>query len=317
MIIKDFNSLIELFDTFPNERKCIEHLEWLRWNGNVVSPFDATSKVYKCKGYRYRCKNTRKYFNVKTKTMFDNTKVSLRKWFAAIWLVTSHKKGISSAQLGRDIDVTQKTAWFMLHRIRKCFWLCNDIGNDTRNDNGNKLNGTVEIDETFVGGKNKNRHKEKKVRGCQGRSFKDKTPVFGLLQRGGCVIARVVSDTKSRTLFPLILKYVKVGSNVYTDEWDYSGALDMLYEHKNVNHGIGFYGSGELTTNRIESFWALVKRSIAGVYYHWSRKHAQRYVDECVYRFNMRSVPDGERFRSCLRNIEHKLTYKKLVYGTY
>lgn len=117
----DYNSLAELFETFQDEQECIEHLEWLRWNGNVVSPFDAGSKVYKCKGNKYRCRNTGKYFNVKTRTLFDNTKISLRKWFAAIWLVTSHKKGISSVQLGRDIGVTQKTAWFMLHRIRKCF----------------------------------------------------------------------------------------------------------------------------------------------------------------------------------------------------
>lgn len=126
MIVKDFNSLLELFEAFPDEQSCIDHLERLRWDGCVVSPFDPTSKVYKCKDNKYRCKNTGKYFNVKTNTLFDNTKVSLRKWFAAIWLVTSHKKGISSLQLSRDIDVTQKTACFLLQRIRNCF---ND-GND-------------------------------------------------------------------------------------------------------------------------------------------------------------------------------------------
>lgn len=137
MIDKDFNSLIELFDAFPNEQSCIDHLEYLRWHGNVVSPFDPTSKVYKCKDNKYRCKNTGKYFNVKTNTLFDSSKVELRKWFAAIWLATSHKKGISSAQLARDIDVTQKTAWFMLRRIRNCF----DV------ENNHDLNNTVEIDE--------------------------------------------------------------------------------------------------------------------------------------------------------------------------
>lgn len=126
MLIQDFNSILDLLNAFPTELSCNEHLEKLRWNGHVVSPFDPTSRVYKCKDNRYRCKNTGKYFNVKTNTLFDNTKIKLRKWFVAIWLVTSHKKGISSLQLSRDIDVTQKTAQFMLKRIRNCFGIKNN-----------------------------------------------------------------------------------------------------------------------------------------------------------------------------------------------
>lgn len=151
--MQDFNSLIDLFTAFPDEQSCINHLEDLRWNGVVVSPFDPTSKVYKCKDNKYRCKNTGKYFNVKTNTLFDSSKIELRKWFAAIWLVTSHRKGISSLQLSRDIDVTQKTAWFILQRIRNCFGIKN-------NDN---LNNTLEINETYVGGKNKDCHNSKRV----------------------------------------------------------------------------------------------------------------------------------------------------------
>ena len=153
MITREFKSVLELFEVFTTEQACIDHLEQLRWNGNVVSPFDSTSKVYKCKDNKYRCKNTGKYFNVKTNTLFDNSNVPLRKWFAAIWLVTCHKKGISSLQLSRDIDVTQKTAWFMLQRIRNCFGI----------ENNNDLTNTVELNETYVGGKNKNRHADKKV----------------------------------------------------------------------------------------------------------------------------------------------------------
>ncbi len=117
MINKDFNSIIDLLKSFPDEQTCIDHLEKIRWNSNPVSPFDISSKVYDCKGNKYKCKNTGKYFNVRTSTLFDNTKVPLQKWFLAVWLVTSHKKGISSTQLHRDIDVTQKTAWFMLRRF--------------------------------------------------------------------------------------------------------------------------------------------------------------------------------------------------------
>lgn len=174
MINKDFNSIIELLQAFPDEQCCINHLEQLRWNGNVVSPFDSTSKVYACKGNKYRCKETGKYFNVRTGTLFDNTKVKLQKWFLAIWLVTSHKKYISSVQLAKDIDVTQKTAWFMLKRIRNCFG----------SDNDGELDNQIEVDETYVGGKNKNRHENKKVEFSQGHSHKEKSPVGGMIECG-------------------------------------------------------------------------------------------------------------------------------------
>ena len=235
----------------------------------------------------------------------------------AIWLVLSHKKGISSIQLSKDIGVTQKTAWFMLHRIRKALGIENDKSNedDNNDSDGGKLSGTIEVDETFIGGKNKNRHADKKVKACQGRSLKYKIPVFGMIQHNGRVIAKVVSDTKSNTLFSVIHNYVKEGSNLYTDEWNYSDGANIYYNHRNVNHGAGFYGSGDLTTNHIEGFWALVKRSIMGIYYHWSKQQMQRYIDECVYRFNTRSLSDKERFDLFLQNIECRLTYKELVYG--
>lgn len=138
MINTGFNSILDLLNAFPDNQSCIDHLEELRWDGQVISPFDADSKVYKCANNRYRCKETGKYFNVKTATLFDNTKIKLPKWFLAIWLVTSHKKGISSIQLSKDIDVTQKTAWFMLLRIRNCFGFDND------SDSSN------EVDETHM-----------------------------------------------------------------------------------------------------------------------------------------------------------------------
>lgn len=304
MINKDFNSIIELLQVFHNEQTCIDHLEQLRWNGNVVSPFDVSSKLYKCKGNKYRCNNTGRYFNVKTYTLFDNTKMSLQKWFVAIWFVTSHKKGISSIQLAKDIRVTQKTAWFMLQRIRNCFGY----------DNKSKLNNNVDIDETFVGGKNKNRHKYKKVKNSQGPSFKDKTPVFGMLERNSKVVAKVVLDTKSTTLLPIIHKYINYTAKVYTDDWFY-GDIDKYYSREQVNHSIHYYGNGDTHTNTIEGFWSIMKRGIIGIYHFTSRKHLQLYVDEFIFRYNNRNHSENVKFNTLLCNNECRLTYKELTNG--
>lgn len=304
MITENFNSILDLFKAFPTEQSCIDHLEKLRWNGFVISPFDSTSKVYKCKNNRYRCKNTGKYFNVKTNTLFDNTKIELQKWFAAIWLVTSHKKGISSLQLSRDIDVTQKTAWFMLQRIRNCFGI----------ENNNELTNTVEMDETYVGGKNKNRHQEKKVEHSQGRSVKDKTPVFGMVERGGKLNAKVVKDTACETLTQETVKYVK-DALVYTDEWWGYRSIKQLFQHEIVNHKCKEYVRNNVYTNTIEGFWSLLKRGVIGIYHFTSKQHLQRYVDEFVFRYNTRKQTECARFNLLLRNTEHRLTYKDLIYG--
>ncbi len=304
MIDKDFNSIIELFAAFPDEQSCIEHLEWLRWHGNVISPFDPESKVYRCKDNKYRCKNTGKYFNVKTNTLFDSSKVELRKWFAAIWLVTSHKKGISSAQLARDIDVTQKTAWFMLQRIRNCFGI----------ENNNELNNTVEMDETYIGGKNKNRHTNKKIEHSQGRSVKDKTPVFGMVERGGKLNAKVVPNTNCSTLTKETVRFVK-DALVYTDEWWGYRSIQQLFKHDIVNHKSNEYVRNNVYTNTIEGFWSLLKRGIIGIYHFTSKQHLQRYVDEFVFRYNTRKQTECARFNLLLQNTEHRLTYKELIYG--
>lgn len=306
MINIDFNSIIDLLNAFPNEQVCIDQLEALRWNGNIVSPFDSTSKVYKCKDNKYRCKNTGKYFNVKTNTLFDNTKIELRKWFLAIYIVTSHKKGISSMQLAKDIDVTQKTAWFMLQRIRNCFGI---------DDNDSQLDNEVEIDETFVGGKNKNRHLSKKVENSQGRSFKDKTPVLGLIERGGQLKAKVISNTKCETLTPEIIKIVKYSASVITDEWLGYNSLKHLYNHSYVKHNEGEYVNGRVYTNTIEGFWSLLKRGIIGIYHFTSKKHLQRYIDEFVFRYNTRDNSTRNRFNSFLCNMTNRLTYNELIYG--
>lgn len=305
MINKDFNSIIDLINNFSTEQSCIDHLTELRWNGNVISPFDPTSKVYVCKGNKYRCKNTGKYFNVRTNTLFDNTKIPLQKWFLAIWISTSHKKGISSIQLSKDIDVTQKTAWFMLQRIRNCFGF----------DNEGELGNQVEVDETFVGGKNKNRHSSKKVELSQGRSVKDKTPVVGMVERGGKLIAKQVEDTKLETLTREITKRVNRSASVFTDEWLGYNAISRIYDHKVIKHNASEYVNGQIYTNTIEGFWSLLKRGIFGIYHFTSKKHLQKYVDEFVFRYNTRNFAEPQRFNILLANTEFRLTYKELING--
>lgn len=303
MINKDFKSILELIKSFPNEQVCINHLEELRWNGNVISPFDEYSKVYVCKDNKYRCKNTGKYFNVKTATLFDNTKVELQKWFLAIWVVTSHKKGISSIQLSKDIHVTQKTAWFMLQRIRNCFGI----------ENNNELDNEVEADETYVGGKNKNRHADKKVANSQGRSTKDKSPVFGMVERNGKLNAKTVNDVKMETLTVEIMKVVKETATMYTDEFLGYNSLKRIYDHAFVKHNSGEYVNGRIHTNTIEGFWSLLKRGIFGIYHFTSKKHLQFYVDEFVFRYNTREETETGRFNFLLSNNQKRLTYKQLI----
>jgi transposase-like protein len=301
MINQDFNSIIELIKAFPDEQTCIDHLTELRWGGTVVSPFDSESKVYVCKGNKYKCKNTGKYFNVKTATLYDNTKIELQKWFLAIWLITSHKKEISSVQLSKDIDITQKSSWFMLQRIRNCFGIAND--------------NEVEIDETFVGGKNKNRHNDKKVKNSQGRSAKDKQPVIGMVERNGNLVARTIDNVKAATLTAEVIRQVKNTADVYTDEWMGYKTVIRIYSRSFVKHSSGQYVNGRVHTNTIEGFWSLLKRGIIGIYHFTSKKHLQMYVDEFVFRYNARDDNEASRFSLMLANTEFRLTYKELIHG--
>lgn len=293
--------ILNFMEAFPDEESCVRYFENLRWGDKVISPFDPASKVYKCANGKYKCRNTGKYFDVKTRTVFESTKLPLRLWVYAIFIFISHKRGISSCQLARDLGVTQKTAWNMLHKIRKFM----------ESQNRQPLSGEVEVDETFVGGKNKNRHKDKKVDKCQGRSFKDKKPVFGMLQRNGNLTAVVVDNTKAETLKPLIARYIQKISVIYTDGWDYGGISETYTQHS-VDHGAKFYGTTlhdadgnavSVNTNSIECTWSHFKRMIFGTYYQVSKQHLQRYVDEFVFRFNTRNIGEYERFELFLRCI--------------
>ncbi len=306
MFNKEVKSIIDLIQAFPTEESCIEHLETLRWNGNVVSPFDAESKVYTCKGNKYKCKNTGKYFNVKTNTIFDNTKIDLLKWFMGIWLVTSHKKGISSIQLGKDLGITQKSAWFMLQRIRNCFGL----------DNDDQLSGEVEIDETYVGGKAKNRRKMiRKDKSFETKDRFRKSTVLGMIERDGELRAMHVGNSTEHSLLPPIVNNIEKGSTLYTDELRAYNKLERVYDHQTVKHNKGEYVRGLVTTNTIESFWAILKRGIYGIYHFTSRKHLHFYVDEFVFRYNTRKITESQRFNLILSNTENRITYTELIYG--
>jgi len=295
-----------LLKIFPTEQACIDYFEEHRWKGNPVSPFDPASPVYKCANNRYRCKNTGKYFSVRTGTVFANSKIPLQKSFLAFYLLSSRKKGISSHQLARDISITQKSAWFLLNRLRKAFEHPNFQ---------TMLKNVVEIDETFIGGKNKNRHKNKKAPRCQGRNWKDKIPMLGLLERGGNLIAQIVPNTQQNNLEPIIISQVKKGSDVYTDEWyRHSRNLPKSFNHQIVNHSAKQYAKGAVSTNSIENRWSHLKRMIYGTYHLVSKKHTQKYLDEFALRNNTRQYNDKERFDLVLlSSVGKSLTYQQLI----
>jgi len=301
--ITEFKSIVDLLKKFPDEQTCIDHIEAIRWGGVIVSPFDTTSKVYKCAGNKYKCKNTGKYFNCRTGTIFEDTKIPLQKWFMAAYLINNHKKGISSHQLARDINITQKSAWFLNHRIRYAFG--HENFQKTYND-------VVQADETFVGGKNKNRHADKKVPKSQGRSFKDKTPVLGVMQAGHVSLS-VIPNTQAQTIKPIIEKLVKEGAILITDDWDAYASLAANYSHVIVDHQHGEYARGGFHTNSIEGFWSLFKRGVYGIYHYVSRKHLHRYCSEFSYRYNSRMMSDPQRFNLCFTSIDKRLTYKDLI----
>lgn len=281
-----FNSLISVINFFSTKENCIAFLKEQRWGSTFVCPYCGSTHCYERKGGRFICKGCNHSFCVTVGTIFHASKIALNKWFVAMYLVSAHKKGISSCQLARDLSVTQKTAWYMLSKIRTLF-----------GQPSTQLEGEVEMDEMYLGGKEKWKHASKHVEGTQGRSTKTKQPIFGMVQRDGAIKAMMVDDTKAATLMPIIKDYVKAHSELFTDELvSYSPLSKMGYEHAIVYHKANQYVDGKASTNCVEGFWSHFRRCIFGIYHHVSVKHLQKYIDEMVFRWNTRKATEGERF---------------------
>lgn len=304
----NFKSLVELEKRFPDEQSCVDYFAFLRWGVTPKSPFDIYSKVYKCKNGRFKCSNTNKYFTVKTGTIFEDSNIKLRIWFKALYMLLNHSKGISSVQLAKDLGVTQKTAWFVLHRLRYAL----------KHGFTAQLEGTLEADETYIGGREGNRHISKrggnKGQGAIGRAaYEDKKPVVGIIQRGGEVRAMYMPRASKEHIEPFIWKHAKEGSKIYTDEYHAYNQLNLRYGHETIKHIDKKYVIGDCHTNSIEGFWGQLKRGIFGIYHQISAKHIQNYLDEFAFRHNNRKNCASERFSLFLKNAEGKLHWQQLI----
>ena len=276
--IAETMSVVQLFRLFPDEDACYAWLERVRWQGSPICPHcGGVDRIVADKRERhYRCKDCRKRFTVTTKTCMHATKRPLQDWIYAIYSVLTARKGVSAMQLSKELGVQYRTAWHMLHRIREA---CAQ--------GEFKLNDTVEVDETYIGGKEGNKHADKKLNA--GRGPVGKEAVVGVRERDGEVRAKPVERTDARTLVGFVGEHVERGSKVYTDEAKAYGPLSRPgspFRHATVRHGIGEYVRGDVHTNGIESVWAVLKRSINGTWHHVSPKHLGRYVDEAAFRLN-------------------------------
>ena len=305
--MKTPQSLLEASRMFSNPDTAHEYFRHMRWPDGVVPCPDCGCKecYYLATQKRWKCKECRRQFSVKVGTIFEKSPLGLDKWLLALWLITNAKNGISSCEVARSLEVTQKTAWFMLHRIRYAM-----------QTGSLELKDHVEVDETYIGGKARNMHvskRKEKIKGTGGAGS-GKAVVVGMLERGGDVRTMHIQKPNKKTLQGIVKGAVVKGSSLYSDAHRAYIGLDSHYAHMVVDHAVSYVEDGVVHTNGLENYWSLLKRTIRGTYVSVEPFHLHRYLDEQSFRYNNRKDSDGERFALVGSQVSGKrLTYKRLT----
>lgn len=293
---------------FADYEHCRQFLMELRWPGGIVRcpQCDSDHVVHLAKARVWKCyaKHPMAKFSLKTGTIFEDSPLGLDKWLCALWLLANCKNGVSSCEIARDLGITQKSAWFMAHRLRFALHY----------GSFDKFSGEVEVDETFIGGKARNMHIAQRKRRITGTGGKDKTAVMGILERGGKVRTVVVDNRKKKTLHREVLKHVEAGAALYSDDLRSYDGLEGRYAHQVIDHAVK-YVDGRVHTNGLENFWSLLKRGLNGTYVSVEPYHLFRYLDEQAYRYNNRNdASDFDRFKMAATQIVGKrLTWKQVI----